>query len=87
MGECFANAKDDARLVPCDSHLWAMWAMQPLHVEYSKLKIQIVVIFGYNSCVTTLLILIRRVRGAVVVNIYSGRLLTFTQGQCKFNQS
>jgi len=20
----------DARLVPCDSHLWAMWAMQPL---------------------------------------------------------
>jgi len=22
--------RDDARLVPCDSHLWAMWAMQPL---------------------------------------------------------
>jgi len=21
---------DDAMLVPCDSHLWAMWAMQPL---------------------------------------------------------
>ena len=22
--------RDDAMLVPCDSHLWAMWAMQPL---------------------------------------------------------
>ena len=22
--------RDDAVLVPCDSHLWAMWAMQPL---------------------------------------------------------
>jgi len=22
--------RDDAMLAPCDSHLWAMWAMQPL---------------------------------------------------------
>ena len=27
---CDMVLRDDARLVPCDSHLWAMWAMQPL---------------------------------------------------------
>ena len=27
---CDMILRDDAMLVPCDSHLWAMWAMQPL---------------------------------------------------------
>jgi len=27
---CGMVLRDDARLVPCDSHLWAMWAMQSL---------------------------------------------------------
>ena len=27
---CDIVLRDDAMLVPCDSHLWAMWAMQPL---------------------------------------------------------
>ena len=27
---CDMVLRDDAMLAPCDSHLWAMWAMQPL---------------------------------------------------------